>query len=136
MFSEMDFMKALAYDYLGSSGDALYDMMRLRNEMLSFDLGSSYRPTQRKAEKHIIDVIAFCDVGFGNKLFIRGNTSPLSWHFGKECRNIKSDVWVYRLEFNCPETVEFKVLINDSTWETGYNHSVKTGNTIVIKPQF
>ena len=113
-----------------------YELKRLYMEMLDFDLSPSYTPPVQKVEKYTIGVLVIYDVGFGNTLTIRGNRLPLSWHRGKECKNVGPNAWAYYMEFNYPQTVEFKVLINDSTWETGYNHSVETGNIIVIKPSF
>ena len=33
-------------------------------------------------------------------------------------------------------SVEFKILLNDETWESGNNHIVQVGNTIEVTPDF
>ena len=132
MFDEMGYLKGLLFDELGSSFDPSYDLSRLYQDMLTFDFSAP--PVQ--VAKHSIAVIINYDVGYGNKLYIRGNTSPLNWSYGKVCQNKGANVWVFLMEFAYPTSIEFKVLINDSIWETGNNHSVRTGNTIIIKPTF
>lgn len=81
-------------------------------------------------------VIIHYDAGYGNSLYIRGNTLPLNWNFGQKCRNVDSNTWMFVMERPVSGNVEFKVLLNDSTWETGNNHVVQVGNTIEIWPSF
>ncbi|MDQ0415465.1 MULTISPECIES: hypothetical protein [Mesobacillus] len=77
------------------------------------------------------------DVGYGNNMYIRGNSYPFWWDKGRKMRNISSDVWEYEME-RIPSgvTVEFKPLINDTTWSTGNNFTVTGGQTLDIYPNF
>lgn len=59
-------------------------------------------------------IYAHHNVGWGNSLFIRGNTSPLNWNSGIKMTNLDSDTWMWEIE-TLPQgqKLEFKVLIND-----------------------
>lgn len=75
------------------------------------------------------------DVGFPNQLTIRGNGANLSWDRGQPLKNIKRDEWVW--ETDVPFThCEFKVLVNDRHYETGDNHHLTHGTSIVYTPHF
>lgn len=75
------------------------------------------------------------DVGFSNTLYVRGQGANLSWEKGIMLKNIKADEWVW--ETNVPFTsCEFKVLINDSIYETGQNHTLTCGASIRYTPKF
>lgn len=80
-------------------------------------------------------IVVKYDVGFNNQLFIRGKGANLSWEKGIPLINIKNDEWAW--ETNTPFTSgEFKVLINDTTYEAGDNHPLKAGMNIVYTPSF
>ncbi|MBJ7448740.1 MAG: hypothetical protein JHC93_00085 [Parachlamydiales bacterium] len=86
-------------------------------------------------KKTITRLTVKCDCGFGNALYIRGQGSCLSWDKGMLLKNINSDEWVW--ETTEPfHTVEFKILINDMTYETGENHSLAPGATLSYTPTF
>ena len=59
---------------------------------------------------------------------------------GKKVRIDLADLdyktWGNELQQDADKKFEFKVLLNDSAWETGYNHSVQLGNIIEISPNF
>lgn len=75
------------------------------------------------------------DVGFGNTLTLRGQGANLSWDKGIPMKNIKADEWVW--ETDTPfATAEFKVLINDKTYETGRNHLLHSGTMVQYTPRF
>lgn len=75
------------------------------------------------------------DVGFPNQLYIRGKGGNLSWDKGISFKNVKSDEWVW--ETDTPFTqCEFKVLINDRIYESGDNHTLKQGASVVYTPKF
>ena len=80
-------------------------------------------------------IVANVDIGFGNTLFLRGDAPGLSWSEGvpMDCQN--GDSWSIVIA-GVSEAFEFKVLINDSFWSSGYNHSATPGSTITIQPQF
>lgn len=77
------------------------------------------------------------DVGWGNSMYLRGNTYPLWWDQGRLMRNTASDCWEFEIErIPYGDTVEFKPLINDATWSVGNNYTVTGGSTIDIYPAF
>ncbi len=78
-------------------------------------------------------VIAQIDVGFGNSLYIRGNGAGLSWDQGK-LMSWSDGAWSWTSP--AKGNVEFKVLVNDQTWATGENLTVKSGESIYFVPQF
>lgn len=80
-------------------------------------------------------VIAKADAGFGNELFIRGNSSGLTWEAGTLMENVGSDEWVWKSTAVTSE-LEFKVLLNDEVWSTGPNGVVFPGATVVFEPAF
>jgi alpha-amylase len=77
------------------------------------------------------------DTGLGNRITLRGNTSPLSWSAGQECVNKAADLWECAVEgISEGQSFEFKPLINDSQWSTGANRVGTGGQTIDVTPQF
>lgn len=81
-------------------------------------------------------VIIHYDAGFGNAIYIRGDTLPLNWDFGQKCENVDANTWQFVMERPLSGEIEFKVLLNDTTWESGANHVVQVGNTLEIWPSF
>lgn len=96
----------------------------------------AYAPyAEQEFEKTIIRV--HYDAGLGNSIYLRGSDYPLSWSEGVEMRNISSDVWEFTIErYEAGTQVEFKPLLNDTTWASGNNFTVTTGTTIDIYPTF
>ena len=94
---------------------------------------SSYTPDARNTTM----IRVHYNVGVGNSIAIRGDTYPFSWSTGRGARNIASDVWEFELE-RIPDgtTLQFKPLINDSTWSTGSNYTGTGGDTIDVYPTF
>lgn len=76
-----------------------------------------------------------CDVGFENELFVRGEGAGLSWTKGKKLRNVGADEWVWESRSSF-ENCQFKVLINDSHYELGENHSLSCGHELYYTPRF
>jgi predicted alpha/beta superfamily hydrolase len=75
------------------------------------------------------------DVGWGNRVTLRGNKAPFSWTSGVNATWTTGNVWTY----TWPDTVgdvELKPLINDATWSVGANFKVKAGATVNIYPFF
>ncbi|SKA88000.1 Glycosidase [Caloramator quimbayensis] len=94
---------------------------------------SSYTPP----EKTVTKIRVHYDVGYGNTMYIRGNSYPLWWDQGRKMRNVASDIWEFEIErIPVAQTFEFKPLINDSQWSTGSNFVGTGGQTIDIYPQF
>jgi len=96
---------------------------------------SSPKPKKVPSPKILGKVIIKYDVGLGNVLFIRGKGAGLSWDKGIPLKNKGADEWVWdpKQSFN---ECEFKVLINDQTYEAGENHWLTCGATIQYTPSF
>jgi len=75
------------------------------------------------------------DVGFPNSITIRGKGGGLSWDKGMNLKNVSRDTWVFEPKGDA-NNIEFKVLINDQLYETGYNHTLKNGDSIEYTPAF
>lgn len=77
------------------------------------------------------------NVGWGNNIFIRGSTYPLWWDQGRGAHNEGADLWTWRTERLTPgQCVQYKPLINDTTWSQGSNYTVCGGQTVDIYPTF
>jgi alpha-amylase len=77
------------------------------------------------------------DVGWGNRVTIRGSVAPLSWNAGKDCVNQSAALWKCSVEgIPSGTSLEYKPLINDSTWSTGANYKTTSGQTTGIYPTF
>lgn len=81
-------------------------------------------------------IIIFCDVGYGNAVYIRGDTKPLSWEFGQKCENIDADTWIFETERAVGGKITFKLLFNDCVWEQGVDRTVSVGEKIEVYPHF
>lgn len=75
------------------------------------------------------------DAGFGNMLTIRGQGADLSWQKGVELKNIKANEWVWETDATFTKC-EFKILINDSQYETGPDHVLTYGSHLNYTPHF
>jgi len=75
------------------------------------------------------------DVGYGNRITLRGSKAPLSWSTGTNATWTTGNVWTLSWS-NTVGDVEVKPLINDVTWSTGANYRVKAGATVDIYPFF
>lgn len=73
---------------------------------------------------------------FPNSLYLRGEgLTGLSWEKGMEMDHLTKDEWVF--ETDEPFTSgQFKVLVNDTTFEVGDNHPLYPGASIRINPKF
>jgi len=93
----------------------------------------SYSPPSRT----VTTIRVHYDVGYGNTMYLRGNSYPLWWNEGRSMLNVGPDLWVYEIE-RIPEgeIFEFKPLINDSIWSSGNNFVGVGGQTIDIYPNF
>lgn len=91
---------------------------------------------QKTSKSPKTKIVAHIDCGFTNNLFIRGEgISNLSWDKGAMMKNIGPNEWVW--ESDRPfSTLQFKVLVNDSWFEQGNNHTLGFGQEIDFTPQF
>jgi hypothetical protein len=75
------------------------------------------------------------DIGFGNYLFLRGKGANLCWDKGVVLKNARNDEWVWETDLPF-SSCEFKVLVNDTTYEIGDNHTLTCGASIQYTPRF
>lgn len=92
-------------------------------------------PRKKVGAIDLMRVVVKYDVGFSNSLYIRGQGGGLSWEKGIELRNTAPDEWVWESSAPCEEC-EFKVLINDTCYETGENHHIYNGGIVQYTPCF
>jgi len=71
-----------------------------------------------------------------SRLFIRGNGPGMGWNQGEgvELKKIDNNTWVFNA--TALENFEYKLLLNDQTWENGPNHRINCGKKEEIIPQF
>ncbi|HEX8436376.1 alpha/beta hydrolase [Archangium sp.] len=75
------------------------------------------------------------DVGYGNRITIRGSKAPLSWTTGTNATWTTGNIWTLSWADSVGD-VEIKPLFNDTTWATGGNYRIKAGSTVNIYPFF
>jgi len=75
------------------------------------------------------------DVGFGNRVTLRGDAGGLTWDAGRDCTWTDGNVWLCDVDASAA-TVEVKPLFNDETWAKGSNWRVAPGATLDIYPFF
>jgi len=92
------------------------------------------KTAKKTVKKAKTTIIAKCDIGFGNALFIRGEGAGLSWESGIPMENIDSETWQWAASSS--SVIEAKVLINDDNWAAGSNTVAKPGETVTIEPCF
>jgi len=91
---------------------------------------------KEKSKKEKTRIVVQCDVGFANSLYVRGEGIPhLNWEKGTPLKNVKADEWVWETDEPF-KAGEFKVLINDQTYEVGENHPIHPGSSIRLNPKF
>lgn len=116
---------------------------------VTWSLGSNYVATggasidvypafySGQSERNVETVRVVRDVGWGNSIYIRGSTPPLSWSSGSQARWTPQNVWVWETSGVAEATAfEFKPLINDTIWSTGNNYWMRGGMTVEVYPAF
>lgn len=93
----------------------------------------NYSPTAKFQQKTRITIKY--DVGYTNYFTIRGKGANLSWEKGQSLKNIKQDEWIWETDAHFNQC-EFKILINDQTYEKGENHLINFGSSVVYTPKF
>ena len=81
-----------------------------------------------------ITIEAKIDVGFGNRLYLRGQGEGLSWDRGTPLECVDSQTW--RLIVASKDKLQFKLLINDSVWAKGEDVVVTPGKRVELVPAF
>ena len=81
-------------------------------------------------------VIVNYDCGLPNTLYIRGEGIPsLSWDNGTPLHNVRCDEWIWETDETF-DAINFKILLNDQTYEFGEDHQLICGNTLQFSPRF
>ena len=83
----------------------------------------------------ITTVVARIDIGWGNRLYLRGNGAGLSWDVGIPMECSKDDEWYWKTT-RADGPIVFKFLKNDERWALGEDLSVEPGQTSNSSPQF
>ena len=81
-------------------------------------------------------IIVQVDADFPNEIYLRGEgLSELSWDRGVQLKQEKPEEWVFETDalFSAGE---FKVLVNDQTYELGDSHPLYPGASVRINPKF
>ncbi|MEK7782156.1 MAG: hypothetical protein AAB370_11715 [Verrucomicrobiota bacterium] len=81
-----------------------------------------------------ITIEAKINVGFGNKLFVRGQGAGLSWDHGIPLECVDSQTW--RLTVPAKDKLQFKLLLNDSVWAQGDDVVAAPGKKVEVTPAF
>ena len=81
-----------------------------------------------------ITIEAKINVGFGNKLFVRGQGAGLSWDHGIPLECVDSQTW--RLTVPAKDKLQFKLLLNDSVWAQGEDVVAAPGKKVEVTPAF
>ena len=88
--------------------------------------------TKRTVGNKPTTVLANIDVGFGNRLFIRGNGCGLTWDKGIEMSLVNGNCWKWESKDpNNTTNFEFKILLNDELWSAGDNYLANKATTEV-----
>ena len=91
--------------------------------------------TKAKPAPVTTTIVAAVDVGFGNRLTLRGAGPGLSWDAGLPLECVADDRWSITL----PETsqpIVCKFLLNDAEWSAGDDYTVLPGASVVLSPTF
>lgn len=81
-------------------------------------------------------IVVQIDADSAHRIYLRGEgPSELSWDKGVELKKEHADEWVFETD-NAFTTGEFKVLVNDQTFELGESHSLYPGASMRINPKF
>lgn len=91
--------------------------------------GAPAVPPLTRIEAHV-------DVGFGNKLYIRGEGASLNWDKGTSMKCESANCWSWTTRKAPKRGITYKLILNDETWAHGEDHSVEAGSISVSSPTF
>jgi predicted alpha/beta superfamily hydrolase len=75
------------------------------------------------------------DTGWGRRITLRGSKPPLSWDTGLEATWNQGHLWTYVWP-KSSGVLEFKPLLDDTTWSVGGNYRLQAGSSVDIYPFF
>ncbi|MGA2692835.1 MAG: hypothetical protein ABSF76_10760 [Opitutaceae bacterium] len=82
-----------------------------------------------------VTITAKIDIGFGNSLYVRGDSAGLTWSKGTLLDCVSSDTWRIVLS-GVEKPVTFKFLLNDQLWSSGGDYVASPGDTVTVTPAF
>lgn len=68
-------------------------------------------------------------------LFVRGSKPPLDWNTGVPMQKVNDTTWSLSLP-TLTQDLEWKPLLDDTTWSKGPNYRATVGTTVEIAPRF
>jgi len=80
-------------------------------------------------------ITARVDVGFGHFVAIRGDRAPLDWVTGWPLLDVAADEWRF-VGTELDGAFEYKVLLDDATWQVGPNEMGAAGEDLSVVPVF
>src|SRR5262249_41110230 len=92
-------------------------------------------PPPRPLPDPVTILEAKIDVGYGNTLFLRGESAGLSWEQGVPMRCVDASTWVWSSD-QIRGTISFRVLFNDSILTAGEVLTVSAGEKLCFTPAF
>ena len=81
-----------------------------------------------------VTIEAKVDVGFGNRLYLRGEGHGLNWNQGIPLTCVNSSTWKWSGE--AAESLKFKLLLNDAVWSKGDDLVAAPGQKVEVSPAF
>jgi hypothetical protein len=81
-----------------------------------------------------VTIEARIDVGFGNRLYLRGEGTGLSWSRGIPLTCVEPSTWKWSGEAG--DAVKFKLLLNDAVWCQGEDLVARPGQQVRLTPAF
>ncbi len=75
-----------------------------------------------------------CKVPIGHALTLRGQGGGLSWGHRNIPQRIDNETFLFTIEGMTEGKFEYKLLLDDSDWESGANHIVEVGKSVEITP--
>lgn len=81
-----------------------------------------------------VTIEARIDVGFGNRLYLRGEGQGLSWNQGVPLICVDGSTWKWCGESH--DKLKFKLLLNDMVWSQGEDLVVAPGEKVEVAPAF
>lgn len=91
---------------------------------------------QKSKNKDTTRIVVQLDKNIAKSIYLRGEgISTLSWERGVELQQFHENEWVFETN-EVFSTGEFKLLINDQTYELGESHILYPGASIRINPKF
>jgi hypothetical protein len=92
-------------------------------------------PGHANSANGVTVITAKIDIGFGNRLFLRGEGPGLSWEKGAALDCVADDRWVFSVK-GAAQPIAFKFLLNDESWSVGDDFVVEPGASLAVTPLF